>query len=199
VLLHAVERGKEGWMSTAVDTLIAALAKGERKPAPGDGATVRAHISKAPFNRERRPESAWSRVGESVVGCPHPSTGQPIAGNTGLTSLEYHVAKRIRGGQWRSGTTPEEYEVDCRHAAALASVVKAGVRIVPLAATQTRVTSPDFPRVHFVPGQVLLVVYDTAKSRITTAYYLPEADAPIQVYKYWVQKPKPVVLPISTP
>lgn len=186
-------------MPTVEDSLIAALAKGERKPQPGDGATVRAYISKTAFNRERRPESAWSRLGESVVGCPHPSTGMPIIDTTDLTSLEYHVAKRINGHQWKSGTTPEAYEADCQHAAAIASLVKAGVRIVPLAATQTRVSASEFPRVSVVPGQVLLVVYDTNKSRITTAYYLPEAQAPIQVYKHWVQQPKPVVLPISTP
>jgi hypothetical protein len=187
-------------MPTTVDELIAALARGERKPEPSDGQTVRAHIAAAPFNRESRQEQAWSRIGESVVGCPHPSTpGASIASTTYLTSLEYHVAKRIRGGQWKSATTPLQYEADCQHAAAIATIVKAGVRGVPLAATQTRVTASDFPMVNVVPGQVLLVVYDTVKARIATAYYLHEAEAPIQVYKQWVQKPRPVVLPVHTP
>ena len=85
------------------------------------------------------------------------------------------------------------------YAASLATIVKAGVRVVPLAATQTHAKADDFPCMNLMPGQVLLVVYDTDKQRITTSYYLREADAPIRVYKLWVQRPRPVVLPLSTP
>lgn len=183
-----------------VDELIAALAKGERKPEPTDGLAVRAHVATAAFNREARQEQAWSRIGDSVVGCPHPSqVGVVITPTTSLTSLDYHVAKRIQGGQWKQGTPPAQYEADCQQAAAAAEIVKAGVRVVPLAATQTRVTTANFPFIRVSPGQVMLVVYDTVKQRITTAYYLPAAELPIQVYKHWVQKPRPVVLPLGTP
>lgn len=182
------------------DEVISEIAQGQRKVAPGDGALVRDHIAKAPFNREPRLEKEWSVVGDTVVGCPHPTQqGVTISEKTSLTSLERHLAKRIRDGQWLPSTTPTEYEADCQRAASLASVVKAGLRVVPLAATQTHAKATDFPRMKLLAGQVLLVVYDTAKRRITTSYYLPEADAPIRVYKYWVQNPRPVVLPLSSP
>ncbi len=184
----------------SADELISEIAQGRRKVAPGDGGVVRAHIAKAAFNRETRLEKDWSAVGDTVVGCPHPTQhGVTISEKTSLTSLERHLAKRIRDEQWLPTTTPTEYEADCQRAASLASVVKAGVRLVPLAATQTHAKAADFPRMKLLAGQVLLVVYDTAKRRITTSYYLPEADAPIRVYKYWVQKPRPVVLPLSPP
>jgi hypothetical protein len=181
------------------DELIAAIARGERKAQPGDGRLVRTHISQAPFNRERRLEKQWARIGDTVVGCAHPTGGAPITNDTALSSLERHVAKRIRDGQWKASTTISQYEADCQRAAGIASIVKAGVRMVPLAATQTHVTAADFPQLTIVPGQVVLVVYDTDKKRITTSYYLPEAQAPVQVYKHWVQQPRPVLLPLSTP
>lgn len=182
------------------DELIREIAHGRRKVAPGDGALVRGHIASAPFNRESRREEQWALIGDTVVGCPHPTEqGVTIASRTSLTSLERHLAKRIRDGQWRTTTTPSEYEADCQRAAAQATVVKAGVRLVALAATQTHAKAGDFPLMNHRAGQVVLVVYDTEKRRITTSYYLPEAEAPIQVYKYWVQSPRPVVLPLSSP
>lgn len=185
-------------MPGPVDQLIADVATGMRNAAPGDGATVRAHIAQAPFNREVRREDAWSRLGVSVAGAPHPSRkGEFIAGSTSLSSLEFHTAKRVLDGQWKPQTTPDAYEADCKRAAQTAYLVKAGVRIVPLAATQARVTATEFPNVLLKAGQVLLVVYDTEKSRIVTSYYLPEASASLQVYKNWIQRPRPVVLPAS--
>lgn len=182
------------------DQLIAAIARGEQKAQPGDGATVREHIGRSPFNAERREERAWARVGDSVVGCQHPVVaGTVISESTLLSSLERHLAKRIRDGQWKPGTTPQQYEEDCQRAARTATIVKAGVRAdIALAATQSPVKAEMFPQVQVAPGQVFFVVYDTNKKRITTNYYLPEAQAPVQVYKKWVQKPRPVVLPLSS-
>ncbi len=183
-----------------IDELITLIATGKQKPGPNDGQQVRAHIGAAPFNRETRVAEAWGRLGESVVGCPHPSDPtKTIDATTSISSLEYHVAKRIQDGQWRAITKPADYEADCQRTATSASVVKAGVRLVPLAATQTRLTTEAFPLVNVVPGQVLLVVYDTVKKRITTCYYLLEANAALRVYKFWIQKPRPVVLPVRTP
>ena len=182
------------------DELIAAIARGERRAQPGDGTIVRDHIASSPFNREPRLERAWALIGDSVVGEPHPTRpGVTITETTSLTSLERHVAKRVRDGQWKPDTTCEQYEADCQRAAKAAYLVKAGVRSgVALAATQTRVTASEFPKVNVVPGQVLFVVYDTQKARITTCYYVPEAQAPVRVYNHWVQKPRPVVLPLSS-
>lgn len=186
-------------MPGPVDQLIAEVAEGKRNAATGDGDTVRAHIAQAPFNREVRKEEAWSRLGISVTGQPHPSNPQQtISSTTPLSSLEYHVAKHMLDGEWKPGTSPEAYERDCQLAAQKAYIVKAGVRIVALAATQARVNATDFPNLNFKPGQVLLVIYDTVKSRIVTGYYLPEAEAPNQVYKKWIQKPRPVVLSLTT-
>ena len=181
------------------DQLIGAIARGERKPDSTDGERVRQHVSAAAFNREVRPESSWARLGESVVGCPHPSRpGENIRSTTSLSSLEFHIAKRIKGGHWKPVTTPDDYEAD-RRRRSKAYLVKAGVRGVALAALQARVTTEDYPRVEIRPGYVILVVYDTSKQRITTGYCLPETEAPNRVYKYWIQKPRPVVLPLSKP
>jgi hypothetical protein len=182
------------------DELIAAIARGEREVGGGDGELVRRHIAASPFNREIRAERSWSQIGESVVGCPHPVLpGQVISATTALSSLEFHIAKRIRDGQWKPNTSPDQYESDCQRAASKATIVKAGVRGNPLAATQTYAAAADFPQMLVKPGQAVLVVYDTVKHRITTSYYLPAASLPLQVYKYWVQNPRPVVLPVSAP
>lgn len=185
-------------MPGPVDELIKAVAEGTRKAMPGDGDLVKAHIARASFNREVRREEAWARLGYSVAGAPHPTrAGETITGTTSLSSLEFHTAKRVLDGQWRLQTTPDAYEADCQRAAQTAYLVKAGVRRVPLAATQARVTATEFPNVLLKAGQVMLVVYDTEKSRIVTSYYLPEASASLQVYKNWIQRPRPVVLPAS--
>lgn len=169
-------------MPGPVDELIKAVAEGARKAAPGDGALVKTHIAQAPFNREVRREDAWARLGYSVAGAAHPARlGETISATTSLSSLEFHTAKRVLDGQWAPQTTPEAYEADCQRAAQMAYLVKAGVRGVPLAATQARVTATDSPNMRVVPDQVLLVVYDTVKARIVTSYYLPDADAPLQV------------------
>jgi hypothetical protein len=85
----------------SADELISEIAQGRRKVAPGDGGVVRAHIAKAAFNREARLEKDWSAVGDTVVGCPHPTQhGVTISEKTSLTSLERHLAKRIRDEQW---------------------------------------------------------------------------------------------------
>jgi hypothetical protein len=183
------------------DELIDAIAKGIQKVQPGDGPRVRQHIGSAAFDREPRSEEEWARVGDTVVGCEHPSQpGTFIEAHTVLSSLDRHLAKRIRDGQWKSGTTPQQYEEDCQRAACTATVVKAGVRDgVSLAAAQTPVKADAFPQVVFVSGHAFLVVYDTRKKRITTNYYLPEAQLPVQVYKKWVQHPRPVVLPLTPP
>lgn len=185
-------------MPGPVDELIKAVAEGSRMAAPGDGALVRAHVAQSPFNREMRREEAWSRLGFSVAGSPHPSRRtEMITSTTILSSLEFHTAKRILDGQWKPETTPDTYEADCQRAARAAYLVKAGVRSVALAATQARVSATDFPNLQVGPGQVLLVVYDTEKSRIVTGYYLPEAVTSLQVYKHWIQRPRPVVLPLT--
>jgi hypothetical protein len=59
--------------SLAPNDLIKAIASGQRKAQAGDGALVREHISKAPFNRETRLERVWATIGDSVSGCPHPT------------------------------------------------------------------------------------------------------------------------------
>lgn len=183
------------------DELIDAIARGTQKAEPGDGLRVRQHIASSPFNQERRREDQWARIGDTVVGCAHPSApGTVIEANTLLSSLDRHLAKRIRDGQWKPGTTPQQYEQDCQRAAGGATVVKAGVRDgVALAAAQAPVKAETFPQVVFKSGHAFLVVYDTHKQRITTNYYLPEAQLPVQVYKGWVQKPRPVVLSLTPP
>jgi len=182
-----------------IHQLIRELAAGSRKPSPSDGPRVSQHVSQSPFNRVVRPHETWARGDYSVKGCPHPSRPtEVIEDHTKLSSLEFHVAKRIQSGQWKASTTPTSYERDCQRAAAAAYLVKAGIRnAIPLVATQSRVSKELFPSILAPPAHILLVVYDASKEWISTGYCIQEADAPNRVYGKWVKQPPPQVLPLA--
>lgn len=180
-----------------VDELIVEVANGRRLAATGDGNIVREHIARAPFSRACRTAIQWGGHGYSVVGEPHPSKpNEKIEDQTYLTSLEFHTAKRVLQGQWKSGTTPSVYESDCQTAAAAAHIVRAGrTQDGDRAATQTRQTSALFsPNLNIQTGHCVLVVYDAHKRVIVSGYNIAEATAPTTVYRKWLKPPK--VLPL---
>jgi hypothetical protein len=155
-----------------VDELITAVAEGQRVPVAGDGDLVRDHLAHAPFWPGKKTATEWGRLGYSVEGQPHPSRpNETIGASTILSSLEFHVAKRILQGQWREGTTPARYLDDCHAAAAKAFVVRAGrTSEGNRAATQTRtIPATSWPRLCVQAGFNVLVVYDVRKRVIVTS------------------------------
>jgi hypothetical protein len=179
------------------------LAFGIRKASPSDGDVVRRHVSKASFNPTVRPHRVWARLGLSVIGSLHPSrSSETIADETHLSSLEFHVAKRIKLGHWASSTTPSSYEKDCQRAAGKAYLVKAGRAQQrpdePLVVTQTRVTKEFFPDVQATSGELMIVVFDASKNWISSGYCVQEAKASGTVYARWVRSPAPQVLPLPS-
>lgn len=179
-------------MSHPADQIISRLASiPPPKATPGERSTIVARMSSAPFSSERHTAEKWAEIGTNIIGEPHPAGTGPIQPTTVLTSLEAHIAKRIKDDLWAPGTSPADYLSDLHAAAGHAEAhlyVGQNERSHPAGATTTRLSARGLPtlRIKAKVSDCVFVVYDAAKSAVVTGYIVPEVVA-FQRMKKWAR------------
>lgn len=180
--------------SRVKEELVKLIADPARPCAPSAALQIRALLANAPFATEQRPVSEWNRIGPNLVGQPHPVTGQPVTADTVMSSAEWHALKHTALGEWRPGTTLNEYLADVRRALSHADAVleigkEVAARKPPRSKAASWVEATDQVLQHGVPraDHVVYSVYDAARNCIVTGFR-PERGYVVTALRNWTNR-----------